>query len=119
VFERFGVHWTPTLMVLDPDGTVRYKFEGYLPAEDFLARLELGLAHAAFARKQWNEAERGFRRIVNDRPKAESAPEALYWAGVAKYKASGDAAALAETARLLKEKHPQNAWTTKASVWSK
>ena len=111
------MQWTPTLMVLDPDGTVRYKFEGYLPAEDFLARLELGLAHAAFARKEWAEAEQGFRRIVDDHPKSEAAPEALYWAGVAKYKATGDGAALAETARLFSQKYPQSPWATKASVW--
>jgi thioredoxin-related protein len=36
-FERFGVQWTPTVMIADPDGTERYRFEGYLPPEDFLA----------------------------------------------------------------------------------
>jgi hypothetical protein len=40
-FERFGAQWTPTVIVADPDGTERYRFEGYLPAEDFLAQLGL------------------------------------------------------------------------------
>ena len=94
-------------MVLDPDGTVRHRFEGYLPAQDFLARLELGLAHAAFAKKQWAEAEQRFRQIVDDHPQSEAAPEALYWAGVAKYKASGDGAALAVGAGQKPVSSPQ------------
>ena len=49
-FERFGAQWTPTMTVAEPDGTERYRFEGYLPPEDFLAHLALGLAKAAFAR---------------------------------------------------------------------
>ena len=52
VFERFGARWTPTLIVLDPEGKERRRLEGFLPAEDLLAELELGLAHAAFARQQ-------------------------------------------------------------------
>ena len=39
-FKRFGAQWTPTLVVLDPDGTERYRFEGYLPAREFLAQLD-------------------------------------------------------------------------------
>jgi len=46
IFERFGAQWTPTIQVLDPDGTKRHQFEGYLPPDDFLAQLQLGLANS-------------------------------------------------------------------------
>ena len=115
-FKRFGAQWTPTLVVLDPDGAERYRFEGYLPAEEFLSQLEFGLAKSAFARDQWADAERRFRMIVQQFPKSEAAPESLYWAGVAKYKA-GDAAALKETADLLKKNYQGSVWAKKASVW--
>ncbi len=117
-FEKFSAQWTPTLVVLDPDGKERHRFEGYLPAEEFLPQLELGLAKSAFARKQWAEAEQRYRRILQQFPKSEAAPEALYWAGVAKYKGSGDAGALADTARQFKEKYPQSIWAKKSSVWA-
>jgi hypothetical protein len=116
VFDRFGVQWTPTLVIFDPDGIERHRFEGFLPAEDFLARLGLGLAHAAFAGKRWKDAEQRFRHIVDAYPKSEAAPEALYWAGVARYK-GGDPNALPETARLFKLRYPESAWAKKASVW--
>ena len=49
----------------------------------------------------------------------DAAPEALYWAGVARYKATGDAAALAETAAEFANRYQDSAWAKKASVWSK
>lgn len=117
-FGRFDAQWTPTLIVLDPEGKERYRFEGYLPVDDFLAQLETGLAKTAFAREDFAESERLYREVAQEFPKSESAPEALYWAGVSKYKASHDPAPLAETARALKERYPESSWTKKASVWA-
>jgi len=117
-FERFGAQWTPTIVILDPDGTERHRFEGFLPGDDFLAQLKLGLAHSAFARQQWDEAERRFRDIVQALPESDAAPEALYWAGVAKYKGSGNAAALNDTAKQFKQRYAQSTWAKKASVWA-
>lgn len=118
-FERFGVQWTPTLLLLDPDGRESYRFEGYLPSREFLAQLELGLARAAFARKQFDEAEQRYRRIVEQYSDTEAAPEALYWAGVSRYKATNDPSVLAETAREFKSKYTESSWAKRASVWSK
>lgn len=117
MFKRFGAQWTPTLVVYDQDGGERYRFEGYLPATEFLAQLEFGLAKGAFAREQWADAEHGFRSVVQRYSKSDAAPEALYWAGVAKYKA-GDPGALKETAVLFKKLYPESVWAKKASVWT-
>lgn len=112
------MQWTPTLLILDPEGTQRHRFEGYLPAAEFLAQLHIGLAHAAFSRKQWDEAERRYRQVVEQFPTTEAAPQALYWSGVAKYKAGGNPAALAETAQQFKQSYTESAWAKKASVWA-
>jgi thioredoxin-like negative regulator of GroEL len=117
-FQRFGAQWTPTLQILDSEGTKRHQFEGFLPADDFLAQLKLGLAQIAFAREDWNRAEQLFREIVEQLPNTDAAPEALYWAGVSRYKASGDAKALGETAQQFKNKYAQSGWAKKASVWA-
>lgn len=115
-FERFGVQWTPVLVVFDPAGTERHRWEGYLPPDDFLGQLELGLAKSAFAAQRWTEAERLFREVAEKHPKAEYAPEAVYWAGVSRYK-GGDKEALGATGRALRERYPQSSWATKGSVW--
>lgn len=59
------------------------------------------------------------RHVVDRHPDAEVAPEALYWAGVSRYKGFDDASALKETAVALREKYPESPWAKKASVWAK
>ncbi len=116
-FDRFHAQWTPTFVILDPDGTERHRFEGFLPAADLVAQLELGRGQVAFGGKQFDEAEKQFRRVVEAYPESEAAPPALYWAGVAKYKATNDARALAETAAAFEQRYPDSEWAKKASVW--
>ena len=112
------MQWTPTVAIRDAGGTERHRFEGYLPAPDFLAQLRLGLAHAARTRGDFAEAERRYRELADDSAAGEVAPEALYWAGVSKYKVSGDAGALAETAGHFKSRYTDSPWAKKASVWA-
>lgn len=117
--ERYTAPWTPTILLLDSEGTERHRIEGFLPADDFLAQLSLGLAKLAFAGKDYQEAERRFREVVDTYPNSEAAPEALYWAGVSRYKTTGDGSTLAETARQFSERYVGTSWAKKASVWSK
>jgi TolA-binding protein len=114
---KFSAHWTPTILVLDSSGEERHRIEGFLPADDFMAQLLLGLAKSAFARGDFADAERRFREIVEKYPSTEAAPEALYWAGVSRYKATNDAAALAETAKAFMQRYQDTSWAKKASVW--
>lgn len=116
--ERFGVEWTPTILIVAPTGEERHRIEGFLPVDDFLAQVALGLAKAAFSSGQFADAEQRFRRVVEEYPSTESAPEALYWAGVARYKATSDAAALGDTARAFKERYQDTSWAKKSSVWA-
>ena len=115
--ERYGAQWTPTILILDPDGAERHRIEGFLPADDFLAQLAIGLAKAAFSRNDFAEAERRYREVLEKYPKTESAPEAMYWAGVSRYKGSNDASALQETTRAFSKRYQDTAWAKKASVW--
>jgi len=116
--ERFGANWTPTILILDSDGNERHRIEGFLPKDDFLAQIKLGLAHAAFVAKRFDESERRFREIVEKHPNSESAPEAQYWAGVSKYKGTGNGAALGETAQAFQQRYQDSQWAKKASVWA-
>jgi TolA-binding protein len=114
---QFGAQWTPTILVLDSSGVERHRIEGFLPAADFMAQLLLGLAKSAFARGDFADAERRYREIVDKYPSTEAAPEAQYWAGVSRYKATNDAAALADTARNFQQRYQDTSWAKKASVW--
>ena len=116
--EEYNAHWTPTVLALDPNGEELYRLEGFLPLEDFLGQLMLGRAHMDFKQSKWADAEKRFREIVDKLQKSEAAPEALYWAGVSRYKASGDNTALKETAKAFTQRYTNSSWAKKASIWA-
>jgi TolA-binding protein len=115
--ERFDSQWTPTTLVIDEGGTERHRIEGFLPTDDFLGQLALGVAKAAFARKDYSAAEQLYRDIVSTYPTSDAAPEALYLAGVSKYRATNDPSALGETAGAFARQYQDSSWAKKASVW--
>ncbi len=116
-FDRFKALWTPTQLILDAEGKEHHRMEGFLPVEDYLAQLELGLAKLDFEGERFDAAEREFRAICDRHPNAGVAAEACYWAGVSAYKATHAADPLQSTARQLRQKYPDSEWTRKASVW--
>jgi len=118
VFDRFGAIWTPTQLILDSQGVERQRIEGFLPVEDFLAQLELGLGKLALDGKNYTEAEHRFRSVCDGHPDAGAAPEACYWAGVSAYKATNTPDSLRDTAGLLSSRYPESEWACKASVWA-
>jgi TolA-binding protein len=116
--EQYNAHWTPTVLQLDPNGEEFHRMEGFLPVDDFLAQLMLGRAHMDFKQGKWAEAEKRFREIVDKLPKSDAAAEAMYWAGVSRYKTTNDAAALKSTAQAFKQRYLDSSWAKKASIWA-
>ena len=114
---RFEVQWTPTILILDSGGKERHRIEGFLPTEDFLAQIKLGAAHVAFAESRFADSEKLYREIVEGLPDSDAAAEAQYWAGVSKYKATNDPAALKATTDAFRKRYSDTSWAKKASVW--
>ncbi len=116
-FHRFDALWTPTVLILDPNGKERYRIEGYLPVEEFRAQLELALARVAFMSKDWKDAERRYTEVVERYPDSKTAPEALYWKGVSHYKATNDHTVLGELPDLFQQKYPDTIQALKTAAW--
>ena len=115
--ERFGAQWTPTILIVDPNGQERHRIEGFLPVDDFLPQLQLGAAHLAFSSGDYATSARLFDQILKEHPSNDAAAEAQYWAGVSRYKGTNDPSALKETARAFSERFQDTPWAKKASVW--
>ncbi len=105
-------------MVLEPGGKERFRLEGYLPKDDFAAQLTLGLARVWFMQKKWVEAQQLYEEVLQKYPKTEAAPEAVYWRGVCRYKATNDHTVFAEVVKTLKEKYPNSIWQKKTIPWA-
>jgi len=61
---KYHVAWTPTFLVLDPDGTEHYRDIGYLPPADFVAHLTLALGHTALEQKDYATAAKFFQTAM-------------------------------------------------------
>jgi hypothetical protein len=118
MWKRFNVRWTPTVLIMAPDGVEGRRIEGFLPRDELLAQIQLGLAFLAVARKDWTAAREEFEGVVQQFPDTDAAPEAMYWAGVAKYSASHDATELKNVGRQFKDRYTKTAWAKRASIWS-
>lgn len=111
--------WTPTILILDPEGEERWRIEGYLPKDEFRAQLDMALARLDVVKKRWPEAERRYARLLEDYPNSRYAPEALYWRDVSKYSQTHDPAPLQSVANELAQRYPDSVWAVKASVWKR
>ena len=120
-FQRLGAmfdaEWTPTTLVIDTTPKERHRIEGFLPKEDFSSQLELGLAKAAFSAGRFDESERLFEDVLRKYPATDAAPEAQYWAGVSRYKSSGNASDLVAIRERFRTNYADSTWAKKASVW--
>lgn len=116
-FHRFEAVWTPTVLIMDPEGKERTRLEGYLSKDEFRAHLETGLARLAFVRKDWADAERRYAQIVERYPDTSYAPQAVYYRGVSRYSASHDGAELANVAKTFTEKYRDSAWALRSVPW--
>ena len=116
-FHRFDALWTPSVLILDPKGTERFRLEGYLPKDEFRAQLEMGLARVAFMSKNWTDAERRYAEVLERYPNSQAAPEALYWEGVSHYKATNDHTVLGQLPEQF-NKYPDSIWALKSLGWT-
>jgi len=105
-------------VILDQDGEEHHRFVGYLPPEDFIPQIVLGKGKTEFELDRFEQAIQCFQEILVLFPKTEAAPEAQYYLGVAKYKASHDPKELKLGLEVLKRDYPSSEWTKKAQVYS-
>jgi tetratricopeptide (TPR) repeat protein len=111
---HFHVKWTPTILVLDADGEEHHRIIGFLPSEEFMPALLLGIGKTRFDQDRIEEALNSFKELLARFGESDFAPEALYYRGVCLYKLAHDARPLKETYEELEHEYPQSEWTKRA-----
>ncbi|TVM03766.1 MAG: thioredoxin family protein [Candidatus Brocadia sp. WS118] len=112
---KYRVFWTPTLLVLDSLGTEYYRFNGFLPPDEFLAQLHFGLGFMALERQDYKAASVLLKLTVDRYPRSDIAPEAQYWYGVSEYKSTHKVDALLQAWRKIKKDYAHSIWAKKVS----
>jgi tetratricopeptide (TPR) repeat protein len=110
----FNLKWTPTLIALDADGKEHQRTVGFLPPEELIPSLLLGIAKSYFDRERFSEALSTLDKLIKDHPNSDSVPEALYLQGVSKYKSTHNPKPLKEAYEQLQAKYPSSEWTKRA-----
>ena len=114
VMRQFNTPWTPTLIVQDVEGREHRRSQGYLDARRFLGEMALARLLTAINRLEFDRAA----EVAGDTLQATAGdpfrePEAVYWSGVAAYKASGDVQRLLGGWNRLLDEFPASEWARK------
>ncbi len=110
----FNVKWTPTLIVLDAEGKEHHRAVGFLPPEELIPWLMLGIAKCHFDREKFGEALTLLEKLLASYAKSGFTPEAIYLLGVARYKSTHDPKPLKEAYEKLQAGYPSSEWTKRA-----
>jgi hypothetical protein len=73
---QFGIQYTPTVVILDGRGKEHHRNTGFLPPEEFIPFLMLGVAKASFHHKRFNQAMAILDKLLGGYPRSRSTPEA-------------------------------------------
>lgn len=112
--DDFTVKWTPTLIVLDAEGMTHHRTVGFLPAEELIPSLYLGIAKACFNTNQIDRALVYLDNLLTEYPKSDFAPEAVYMQGVCGYKSTHNAQPLKDAYEKLRTQYPSSEWAKRA-----
>ena len=81
---------------------------GFLPPEEFIPWLILGRGRMHFDDKELDNAMTMFDILSEEYPESDSAPQALYFTGVCKYKLNDEAAPLKQAYELIRTRYLQH-----------
>lgn len=108
VIERYRQAWTPDFRVLGPDGFEYARFNGFLPPNEFIPQSRVVAGQAWFHIGRHERAVELFDRVLREHPESPVAPEAAYWAAVARYKVSKNRDDLHRGWRVIQDRYPDS-----------
>lgn len=115
--RRFKVKWTPSLLILEPDGSEQYRTLGFYPPQELIPSLLLGMGKAFFNRPDRKAASGCFEGIIREFPNSSMAPEAIYLNGVSKYIETHEVSNLIAIYDRLAADYPTSPWLMRADPY--
>lgn len=117
LLRRFRLQWEPGLLFFDGRGNELRRVVGYRSPSRFVAELRLALAKRELLYREFKSALEHLDEARAAAPRAETAPEALFWAGIVRYRiAGGDKGVLEQAWSELERDYPDSRWWDAADV---
>ena len=105
------VWWTPTILIADHSGRVRYTSINFVPAAELLDVLDIGEGLAAMRWRGYDKAIDLFKDVEARRPDGPMTAEAIYWRGMAEYFRQGrSGSASRDVWSAILERFPDSIW---------
>ena len=114
---KFCIKWTPTLLILDKDGTEHYRTTGFFSPEELIPSLLLGMGKAYFNKPDRQKACDCLEQVINSYPQSFQAQEAIYLRGVAGYIETHDVGNLIGIYDRLTTDFPGSQWAMRADPY--
>jgi hypothetical protein len=114
--RAFPVFWTPTILIGDRSGKIRYTSVDYLPPDEFLDILDIGEALVAMRWRAYDISIARLLAVEERRPAGPLTAEAIYWLGITEYFHQGRSSTAASAVwRRLLERFPDSIWARRVS----
>jgi hypothetical protein len=110
----FAHLWHPDLVVFDHHLKETRRVIGYLPPAELIAQLSIGAGLAHLYQRRSQEALALFESVAGGSVSDDAAAEALYWEGVAAYRASKNFGDLVRRWEDLRRRYPAGSWALRA-----
>jgi tetratricopeptide (TPR) repeat protein len=112
-----GIHhiWTPDIRILHYDGFELYRWDGFLPPSEFIARTLCGFGLAYLRLKRFDPAEAVYVDALKRFSTTYAAPEAQYYLGVTRYRRDPDSDELLIQWERLRSRYPESEYRVKQS----
>ncbi len=115
LLHRIHHIWTPDVRILHYDGFELYRWDGFLPPSEFVARLECAVGMAYLRLKRFDDAEKAYVDVLTRFSTSYAAPEAQYYLGVTRYRRDPDSDDLLNQWAQLRARYPASEYRVKQS----
>jgi TolA-binding protein len=115
VLQNLHHIWTPDVRILSDGGFEMYRWDGFLPPSEYIARMLCGVAMAYLRSKRYDEAEAVYEDVLRRFSTTYAAPEGQYYLGVTRYRRDPESDELLNQWANLRSRYPQAEYRMKQS----
>jgi tetratricopeptide (TPR) repeat protein len=115
-FKTYNVKFTPTCLLLNPEGNEEERSTGMLEENALMAFLLLGLSKSYYDMGRLDEGRECIEILTRDYPNSGQAPEAFFLRGIFRYHADQNRDHFKESYDILYERYKDSIWTKRARL---
>jgi hypothetical protein len=112
---RHHVTRTPTVLLADANGNVYFRIEGFLPPDDFLSRLSMGVG-AFECQLEEPPPDEHVDAVQTTGGGSDVAAQALYWQATARFRRTGDTQRLRSDWQAIAAGFPRSVWALRTRL---